>query len=137
MTDETLYLLAADALLVTHTLFVLFIVLGLLCVYVGHFLGWDWVRNRWFRVLHLAGIAVVVVQSWAGVICPLTTWEMALRARAGAETYAGSFIQHWLHAILYYTAPEWVFVLIYTVFGGLVVASWWLVRPRAVGKGSA
>lgn len=30
---------------------------------------------------------------------------------------------------VYYQAPAWAFVVVYTVFGGLVVASWFWVRP--------
>lgn len=130
MTSDSFYLLLADALLVLHVVFVAFVVAGLLGIYLGHFLGWGWVRNFWFRVSHLVAIGIVVVQSWIGVICPLTTWEMALRDKAGGASYEGSFIQHWLHAILYYSAPEWVFILSYSVFGGLVLFSWYIVRPR-------
>lgn len=124
------YLFVADALLVTHVLFVAFVVFGLLLIVAGGIRGWSWVRNPWFRVTHLACIGIVVLQSWFGVICPLTTWEMAMRARAGDATYAGSFIAHWLGELLYYQAPPWVFALAYTAFGLLVVASWARVRPR-------
>jgi hypothetical protein len=61
---------------------------------------------------------------------PLTSWEMALRAGAGDAAYEGSFIQHWLQSILYFSAPDWVFILVYSVFGALVLSSWFLVRPR-------
>ncbi len=61
---------------------------------------------------------------------PLTSWEMALRAKAGEAGYEGSFIQHWLQSILYYSAPDWVFIVAYTVFGALVLASWFVVRPE-------
>ena len=124
------YLLAADALLFSHVLFVAFVVFGLVLVLVGKALDWAWVRNRWFRYAHLAAIAVVVIQAWVGAICPLTTWEMALRERAGGATYAGSFVSHWLETILYYQAPAWVFTVCYTAFGALVVASWFWVPPR-------
>lgn len=130
METGALYLIAADGLLLVHALFVLFVVLGLLLILLGGLRGWRWVRNPWFRGLHLAGIAVVVLQAWLGVICPLTTWEMALREKAGGATYSGSFIAHWLEALLYYRAPQWVFILVYTLFGALVIASWWWVRPR-------
>lgn len=123
-------LLVADLLLVTHALFVAFVIFGLLLIVAGRYFTWDWVKNPWFRLAHLLGIAVVVLQSWLGVICPLTTWEMAFRARAGDTTYPGSFISHWLSAVLYYRAPGWVFVVAYTIFGLLVVASWFWVRPR-------
>ncbi|SDN04617.1 DUF2784 domain-containing protein [Vreelandella arcis] len=126
----SLLLLLADALLIIHVLFVAFVVLGLFAVYAGYFLEWHWVRNRVFRIVHLCAIGYVVGQSWLGAVCPLTTWEMALRAEAGAATYAGSFIQHWLQSLLYYNAPDWVFMVVYSVFGGLVLASWFVVRPR-------
>lgn len=124
------WLLAADALLLGHVLFVTFVVGGLLLVIAGGLLGWAWVRNRVFRLVHLACVGVVVIQSWLGLVCPLTTWEMALRQRAGDATYSGAFIAHWLGELLYYQAPAWVFAVIYTAFGALVVASWLWVRPR-------
>lgn len=130
MSMPRLLLLLADAILVMHLLFVLFVVFGLVAVYLGHVFRWRWVRRRRYRIVHLLAIGIVVVQSWLGVICPLTRWEMALRAEAGADVYAGSFIQHWLQALLYYSAPEWVFVAVYTGFGALVVTSWFLVRPE-------
>lgn len=131
MDSSTLYSLAADAILVTHVLFVAFVVVGLILVYVGLFLSWQWVRNPWFRIAHLVGIAVVVLQSWVGVICPLTTWEMYLRTNAGKNVYDGSFVTYWLNQLLYYQAPPWVFIVCYTVFGGLVLFSCFVVRPSS------
>ena len=118
-----------------HVLFVGFAVLGLVLIFMGRFLFWQWVKNPWFRIAHLLGVGVVVVQSWFGVICPLTIWEMNLRLKAGEAAYDGSFITHWLREILYYQAPSWVFVVAYTVFGGLVLSSWFLVRPHAFSVG--
>lgn len=129
MSTHWLLLLLADTLLIIHVLFVAFVVCGLFAVYAGYFLNWQWVRNRVFRIIHLCAISYVVGQAWLGVVCPLTTWEMALREEAGAATYAGSFIQHWLHRLLYFTLPEWMFVVVYSLFGGLVLASWFVVRP--------
>ena len=124
------YLLAADAVLLLHVLFVAFVIAGLLLILAGRLLSWDWVRNWWFRVIHLGAIGIVVLQAWLGVICPLTRLEMYLRDRAGDTTYAGSFVAHWLEAILYYRAPAWVFAVAYTLFAIVVVMSWVWVRPR-------
>lgn len=129
--SEQQYLIAADAVLLLHVLFVAFVVVGLLLIVLGGVLTWHWVRNRTFRVLHLAAIGVVVAQAWVGMICPLTTIEMWLRSRAGDAVYQGSFISHWLESILYYQAPAWVFAVGYTAFGVAVAASWFLVRPRS------
>jgi hypothetical protein len=136
MESQALYALVADALLVAHVLFVVFVVFGLIVVFAGNFLCWRWIRNPWFRVIHLLAISVVVLQSWFGVICPLTIWEMQLRSKSGQTSYDGSFITYWLNELLYYQAPPWVFVVCYTVFAGLVVSSWFLVRPRAFATGS-
>jgi hypothetical protein len=131
MEFRTLYSLMADTILIGHFLFVVFVVLGLIFIFAGKFLSWKWVRNPWFRFAHLLGIGVVVLQSWFGIICPLTIWEMSLRSKAGESAYDGFFITHWLNELLYYQAPPWVFVVCYTLFGGLVLSSWFLVRPNA------
>ena len=130
MNAKLYYLIAADAILITHVLFVAFVVLGLLLIFAGKLLAWCWVYNFIFRSTHLAAIGIVVLQSWLGAICPLTVWEMSLRAKAGDAVYTGSFIAHWLQTLLYYRAAEWVFILLYTLFGALIIASWYWVRPE-------
>ena len=131
MDSSIFFLIAADAVLLLHVFIVAFIVVGLLFVFIGKVRLWSWIRNPWFRITHLVAIAVVIVQSWFGVLCPLTTVEMELRSRAGdAAAYHGSFISHWLGKILYYEVPPWVFVVSYMIFGVIVVASWFWIRPR-------
>ena len=121
---------AADILLVSHTLFVLFVTLGLALIVAGGLRGWAWVTNPWFRLSHLLAIGVVVLQAWLGRSCPLTTWEMALRIRGGEQAYQSTFISYWLGRVLYYDAPEWLFVVAYTLFAALVLLCWYWVRPR-------
>jgi hypothetical protein len=121
--------LLADAVLVLHVAVVLFVVGGLLLVLLGNLRHWPWVNRWWFRLAHLVAIGVVAAQAWLGVVCPLTTLEMWLRARSGDAVYAGGFIQHWLGRALYYDAPGWVFTLLYSVFGAFVLAVWWRFPP--------
>lgn len=125
-----LYQILADIVLAIHVLVVAFVVLGLILILAGNRLGWRWVNNVWFRLAHLGAIGVVVAEAWLGIVCPLTTLEMWLRSKAGLDGYTDSFIEHWLQQILYYEAPAWVFIAAYTVFGLLVVASWWRFPPR-------
>jgi hypothetical protein len=125
------YRLLADAVLVLHAAFVAFVVLGLVAIIAGNLRRWAWVNQLGFRVGHLAAIAVVVAQTWLEILCPLTGLEMWLRARAGEDTYAGGFIQHWLQAVLYYDAPAWVFAAAYTLFGLAVAACWWYFPPMS------
>lgn len=130
MDEQALLIFLANTILVIHAAFVAFVVLALAAISAGYFLGWRWVRNRSFRIAHLVAIALVVAQSWAGVICPLTVLEMGLRSRAGSQAYSGSFIQYWLQKLIYYEAPDWVFIMAYTVFAALVVIAWYVVAPE-------
>lgn len=116
----------ADLILLVHAAFVLFVVSGLPAIWAGAASGCGWARNPWFRGLHLAAIAFVVVQSVLGYTCPLTIWEDALRGAATGE----GFIQRWVGALLYWNAPAWVFTAVYVGFGALVAATWWLIPPR-------
>ncbi len=120
----------ADLVLITHVAFVAFVIFGLLLIICGGIRKWNWIRNPWFRMAHLAAIGVVVVQAWFGVICPLTTLEMSLREQAGDETYHGTFIAYWLQKLIFFRAPAWVFMVCYSVFGLAVVSSWIGFRPR-------
>lgn len=125
------YRLLADTVLLLHVGIVLFIVGTLLLVIAGGLRGWTWVRNPWLRWLHLLAIAVVVLQAWFGALCPLTTLEIWLRRQAGDAIYDGAFIAHWLHELLFFEAPVWIFAFIYTLFGMSVLLAWWWVRPRS------
>lgn len=120
----------ADIVLSLHVAFVGFVVIGLVLIVLGGCLNWSWIRNSWFRALHLIGIGIVVLQAWLGVVCPLTTLEMWLRHKAGRSTYEGSFIQYWLQKLLYYDAPTWVFVVVYTSFGLLVLVAMVKFPPK-------
>jgi hypothetical protein len=117
----------ADAVLIVHVLFVLFVVGGFALILAGA-RRWGWVRNRAFRIAHLAAILFVAAEALLGITCPLTYWEDALRA-TGRE--GRSFIGRWLAWLLYYNLPEWVFALAYAAFALAVIWSWRAIPPRA------
>jgi hypothetical protein len=117
--------LLADFLVVLHFGIVLFIVGGLILVWAGAALDWGWVRNPWFRYLHLAAIAYVAAEALLGIACPLTVWEDLLRGGLRAE----SFVARWVHRLLYYRAPEWVFSVAYVAWALATLLTLWLVPP--------
>lgn len=121
----------ADLILVIHFGFVAFVVVGFAVIWVGYFAGWRFVRNLWFRLAHLFAIGFVAAEAVAGMVCPLTTWEANLRWRAGeGSAYGGSFVQHWVHRVLFFNLPEWAFTIVYVVFFGFVFATFWIVKPE-------
>ena len=120
--------LLADLVLIVHFTFVLFVVGGLGLIWIGAAAGWRWVRSFWLRAAHLAAIAYVAGEALAGVWCPLTVWEDALRGAREDK----SFVARWIHRALYYDLPEWVFTAAYVLFALVVAASWWFVRPTPI-----
>jgi hypothetical protein len=118
-------MLLADIILIIHFLFVLFVVGSVPAIWIGARLGWRFVRNIRFRLVHLGAILFVSLESLAGMVCPLTLLEDSLR-RTPADT---SFIQRWLHRILFYDVPEGVLTVLYVMFAILVAVTFKFVPP--------
>lgn len=130
------YQLLADIVLLLHFSIVLFVVGGLVLIIAGNLLAWHWVNYLWLRVMHLLAIAIVIAESWLGITCPLTTLEWWLREQTGMRPESTSFIEHWVQAILFYDAPAWVFTTAYSLFGLLVLVTWWLFPPKPYTAGN-
>ncbi len=118
--------LLADALLIAHFALAAFVVSGLLTVWIGAAANWKWVRNPWFRYLHLAAIAWVATEALLGFACPLTVWEDLLRGGLRAE----SFVARWVQRLLYYEFPERVFTFAYVLWAAASLVTLVLVPPR-------
>ncbi len=116
----------ADAILVAHAAFVVFVVAGLPAIWIGAARRRPFAFNPWFRGAHLAAIAFVVGESLLGFMCPLTIWEDALRGAVSGE----GFIQRWIHAWMFWNGPAWVFTAIYVAFAVLVAWTWARFPPR-------
>lgn len=118
--------IAADSLLVAHFLVAAFVTGGLPLVWLGAAVGWRWVRNWWFRTLHLAAIVVIALEGLAGIACPLTIWEDLLRGGLRPQ----SFVARWVARLLYYDAPEWLFTSLYLAWAAATLVTLRLVPPR-------
>ncbi len=116
----------ADITLIIHFLFALFVVGSLPLIWIGAWMGFGFARNLQFRLAHLFAIMFVAGESLIGMVCPLTSLEDKLRGIAPT----GSFIQRWLHRILYYDFPEWILTVSYVLFAFLVALTYIVLPPR-------
>jgi len=115
---QTLLLAAADAVVVVHLFWILFLILGALP-------GSRWAWAKW---THLAALAFSIALQVFGWICPLTHLEVWLRKLGGAQPYEGTFIRHYVERIVYAEIPGNT-LLIGTLI--VVALSLWLYwRPR-------
>jgi hypothetical protein len=83
--------LLADAVLLLHLAFIVFVACGALLL-------WRWPRVVW---LHVPAVLWGAYAELSGTICPLTPLENHLRLLAGEAGYAGGFIEHYLTALIY------------------------------------
>jgi hypothetical protein len=105
-----LYRLLADAVVVLHLGFVLFVI-------AGGLLGLRWPRALW---LHAPAAAWGALIEFAGWICPLTPLENDLRRRGGELGYTGGFIENYLMPVLY---PAGLTANLQIALGTLVVVT--------------
>ena len=115
----------ADATVVLHLAFVLFVVLGGLLVA-------RWPRVAW---VHLPAAGWGAWVEFAGWVCPLTPLENWLRGQGGESAYTASFIEHYLVPILY---PSSLSREVQWALGGLVLvvnaAVYLFVLRRRAGR---
>lgn len=86
-----IYRLLADAVVILHIGFVLFVVLG------------GFLLRRWPKLLyaHIPAAVWGALIEFAGWVCPLTPLEKSLRERGGQPGYQGDFVDHYLLPVLY------------------------------------
>ncbi len=86
-----IYQLAADAVLMLHLLFIVFVVAGALLA----------IRWHWILCVHLPAVAWGIWVEATATICPLTPLENMLRHAAGEAGYRGGFVEHYLINVIY------------------------------------
>jgi hypothetical protein len=126
--------LLADFVVAIHLAYAGFIVLGMLAILLGIVFKWRWVRNFWFRTIHLLMITAVVVEELLGIECPLTGWENSLRWQAGETVREGTFIGRLLHDILFWEVPPEIMTIVYCLIIFALLVGFIVAPPRWPGK---
>lgn len=103
-----LYRIGADAVLMLHLGFILFVLLG------GLLVAW----KRGFLLLHLPAMAWGIFVELSGRPCPLTHWENLLRRLAGDAGYEAGFVEHYLLPLIY---PAWLSIPVQYLLAAVVV----------------
>ena len=120
--------LLADLVLAVHFGIILFNLFGLVATPLGGWLGWGFVRVRWWRLLHLLSLLAVAAQAVAGRACFLTIWQVGLEG--GADNPPRPMILDWVNRAMYWNLPAWVFAVLYLAVLAYAAWLWRLVPPR-------
>jgi len=120
-------LLLAEAVLVLHFAVAAFNFAMLILVPLGA-RRWLWVRNRRLRLMHLAMMVLIAVQTVLGQHCPLTLLETALRAQ---QDDGRLFLMRWIGSVLYWDLPLEAFLGGYLMCALWSLILWALVPPHS------
>ena len=115
----------ADVLLLIHFGLAAFITIGFFIVPIGYRLGWNWIRKRNLRLLHLFVMGIITTETIVGLTCPLTALENMFRD----DDYSLPFISHWVTPILYWNLPSQAFIFLYSMCLGWVLILWKICPP--------
>ena len=118
--------LLGGLVLAAHLAVIGFNLFGLAAIPLGAWRGWSFVRVRWWRLLHLASLAVVALQALLGRACFLTIWQDELSGGATGDP----LIMRVVNDLIYWPLPIWVFTAAYIAVFAYVLAMWRLVPPR-------
>jgi hypothetical protein len=114
--------------LATHLAIIAFNLFGLIAIPLGAWCHWQFVRIRWWRILHVGILAMVALQAVLGRACILTLWQDSL---AGGSKHS-PLIMRWVVGLIYWPLPIWFFALLYLAVFTYTLALWFLVPPRRV-----
>jgi hypothetical protein len=121
--------LLSDLVVAVHLGYASFVLVGFILILVGAIVGWRWIRNRVFRLVHLGCISLVAIEVVIGQICPLTLLENWLLVAAGRGGYERTFIGQLIYDLLYYDFPTWVFTVAYLSLAVLTALTLVLIPP--------
>jgi hypothetical protein len=126
-----MYRFLADTTMLIHLAFVASILLGQLLILFGILFKWQWIRNPWFRWIHLAAIVFVAGEYLLDINCPLTDLEHYLRRQAGETVEDTAFLVQWLRSLMFFP-PAYADMLgvIACAFAALVVLTFIIAPPR-------
>ena len=115
----------ADLLLLIHFGLAACTTSGFFIIPLGYKFGWNWIKKRNLRLVHLFLMGVITTETIVGLTCPLTVLENMFRD----VDYSMSFMSYWVVEILYWDLPSQVFVLLYSLCFGWVLILWKICPP--------
>ena len=108
MDSTSIYRMLADAVVIVHLGFIVFVV-------TGGFLAVFFPKIIW---VHLPCVVWGIVVELAGYVCPLTPLENLFRDMSGNGRYSGDFVKHYIEPLIY---PEGLTREIQVVLAALVI----------------
>ncbi len=118
-------ILFSEIVLLFHFCIFLFIILSFILIPLGYYQKWEWVKNKYYRLIHLVLMGIVFIETILGFMCPLTILENFLRN----DIEINNKITQFIHQIMYWNLPTYQFIILYLLSLFYLIYLWFFFKP--------
>ena len=118
-------ILFSEIVLLFHFCVFLFMVLSFFLIPYGYYQKWEWVKNRYYRLIHLILMGIIFIEAILGFMCPLTILENFLRN----DIEINNKITQIIHQVMYWDLPTNQFIILYLLSLLYLIFLWFFFKP--------
>ena len=118
--------LFSEIVLLFHFCIFLFILLSFFLIPFGYYQKWKWVKNKYYRLIHLVLMGIIFIETILGFMCPLTILENFLRNDIEVDNNLTQII----HQIMYWNLPNYQFIILYILSFSYLIFLWFFFKPN-------
>ena len=115
----------SEIVLLFHFCVFLFVILSFFLIPLGYYQKWDWVKNKYYRLIHLILMVIIFIETILGFMCPLTLLENFLRNNIEINNKITQII----HQIMYWDLPTYQFIILYLLSLLYLIFLWFFFKP--------
>ncbi len=117
--------LFSEIVLLFHFSIFLFIILSFILIPLGYHKKWKWVKNKYYRLIHLILMGIIFIETILGFMCPLTILENFLRN----DIEINNKITQIIHQVMYWDLPTYQFIILYLLSLLYLIFLWFFFKP--------
>ena len=117
--------LFSEIVLLFHFCIFLFIILSFFFIPLGYYQKWKWVKNKYYRLIHLILMGIIFIETILGFMCPLPILENFLRNNIEINNKITQII----HQIMYWDLPTYQFIILYLLSLLYLIFLWIFFKP--------
>ena len=118
-------ILFSEIVLLFHFCIFLFMVLSFFLIPLGYYHKWEWVKNRYYRLIHIILMGIIFIETILGFMCPLTILEKFLRN----DIEINNKITQIIHQVMYWDLPTYQFIILYLLSLLYLIFLWFFFKP--------
>mgnify|MGYP001241253237 CR=1 FL=1 len=116
----------SEIVLLFHFCIFLFMLLSFFFIPIGYYQKWKWVKNRYYRSIHIILMGIILIETILGFMCPLTKLENFLRN----DTKVNSKFAEIIHLIMYWDLSSYQFIILYLLSLLYLLFLWFFFKPN-------